>query len=60
MPGKFYAAESNCQPSEIKSGAEATAVQTLRDYPRNETARSVWTACGSPPLANAVEQPLNQ
>jgi len=34
-----------------ESGAEATAVQTLRVGLASETARSVWTARGLPPLS---------
>ena len=39
-----------------KSGAKATAVQTLRAHGRLQTARSVWTAARSPPLFHPLSQ----
>jgi hypothetical protein len=42
-----------------KSGAKATAVQTLRECLGFQTSRSVWTAARSPPLLYfADDQPL--
>ncbi len=41
------------------SGAQATAVQTLRVGLASETARSVWTARGLPPLSCACDQQIS-